>query len=271
MEVGSLASHQMTQNSKAKEEELSWNNLETMRGVPRTYRIEFPTKGGPRGFPVEGFPGKAGTRTAMRMHFCSRHVWDIVIILEEGNLRHPRCSQCDMLVPWQALNGKHHDTALCRSGEERKIRRMAETELRESTEMAFEAYGKQLEVVHSFKYLGRIMTVGYDDWPAVAGNLMKARKSWGQLKRILSMEGADKRKIGDVFQSGGSTGAAVRGGDVGADPTDREGAGNLYAWGRKKDHGETAAERVGREVVLPLSDGGHEGGGVYGDQEVHNE
>ena len=41
-----------------------------------------------------------------------------------------------------------------RSGAERKRRRLAETELRESTEMAFEAYGKQLEAVPSFKYLG---------------------------------------------------------------------------------------------------------------------
>ena len=36
------------------------------------------------------------------------------------------------------------------------------------------------------------MTVGGDDWPAVAGNLVKARKIWGRLSRILSREGADK-------------------------------------------------------------------------------
>ena len=120
-------------------------------GEPRTYRIDFRTKVGPRGCPVEVCTGRAGTRTAMRMNFCSRHVRDIVIILEEGNLPHPRCSRCDMLVPWRALNGKHHDTAMCRSGAERKKRKMADTELREITEMAFEAYGKQLDVVPSFK------------------------------------------------------------------------------------------------------------------------
>ena len=82
-----------------------------------------------------------------------------------------------MLVPWRTLNGKHQDTAMCRSGVERNRQRLAETELRESTEMAFEAYGKQLEAVPSFKYLGRIMTAWEDDWPAVAVNLVKARKS----------------------------------------------------------------------------------------------
>ena len=92
---------------------------------------------------MEGCPGRARTRTAMRVNFWLWHVWDIVIILEEGNLPHPRCSRCDMLVPWQSLNGRHKSTAMCRSGAERKRRRLAETEMRESTEMAFEVYGKK--------------------------------------------------------------------------------------------------------------------------------
>ena len=67
--------------------------------------------------------------------------------------------------------------------------------------MAFDAYGKQLEAVHSFKYLGRIMTAGDDNWPAVAGHLVKAQKSWGRLTRILSREGADKRLSGTFFKT----------------------------------------------------------------------
>ena len=62
---------------------------------------------------------------------------------------------------------------------------MSETELRESTERAFEAYRKPLDNVSAFKYLGRVMKVGDDDWSAVADNLSKARKSWGSLLRIL--------------------------------------------------------------------------------------
>ena len=90
---------------------------------------------------------------------------------------------------------------MCRSGAERKRRRLAEIELQESTEMAFEAYGKQLNTVPSFKYLERILTAGDDDWPSVAGNLGKARKSWGRLKRILSREGVDKRVSGMFFKA----------------------------------------------------------------------
>ena len=67
--------------------------------------------------------------------------------------------------------------------------------------MAFEVYGKQLKTVPSFKYLGIILTAGDDNWPAVVGNLGKAGKSWGRLKRILSREGAYKRVSGNVFKA----------------------------------------------------------------------
>ena len=55
--------------------------------------------------------------------------------------------------------------------------------------MAFEVYREQLKTVPIFKYQGRILTAGGDDWPAVARNLGKAQKIWGRLQRILSREG----------------------------------------------------------------------------------
>ena len=113
MAAGSLEVHRMMQHGKAKEDKWSWNNATAGGGgEPHTYWIEFPTKWGTREFPVEGCPGRAGTRTAMRVHFWCRHVRDIVIILEKGNLPHPRCSLCDMLIPWRSLNGRHNNTAM---------------------------------------------------------------------------------------------------------------------------------------------------------------
>ena len=44
-----------------------------------------------------------------------------------------------------------------------------------------------------FKYLGRILTATENDWPAVVGNLGKARRSWGSLSRELGREGADPK------------------------------------------------------------------------------
>ena len=138
MAAGLLEAHRMILHGKAKEDKLSWTNAATGGGgEPHTYWIEFPTEGGTKECPVEGCPGRSRMRTAMRVHLWRRHLRDVVIILEEGNLPHPRCSRCDMLVPWRSLNGIHKSTAMCRSGAERKRRQLAETEIRESTEMDF--------------------------------------------------------------------------------------------------------------------------------------
>ena len=77
----------------------------------------------------------------------------------------------------------------------------SEAELQNSTERAFEAYGKALETVSTFKYLGRVMTAVDDNWPSVAGNLVKSQKSWGRLSWILSREGANNRVSGNFFKA----------------------------------------------------------------------
>ena len=66
----------------------------------RTYCMDFSAKGGLRSFLVEGCPGQSATRTTMKVHFLHRNVLDTVVILEEVNLPHPRCTRCFMLVPW---------------------------------------------------------------------------------------------------------------------------------------------------------------------------
>ena len=75
---------------------------------------------------------------------------------------------------------------MCRGGGDKKRRRLAEAEVRDTAEMAFKVYRDQIQTVPRFKYLGRILTEGDDDCPAVAGNLAKARKSWGRLQGIIS-------------------------------------------------------------------------------------
>ena len=67
--------------------------------------------------------------------------------------------------------------------------------------MAFEVYGKQIESVPRFTYLGRVMTAGDDDWPAVAGNLAKAQERWGRLQGILIREGATPWISGTFFKA----------------------------------------------------------------------
>ena len=106
-----------------------------------------------------------------------------------------------MLVPWCALNGSHLATSQCARGAEQKRKRLAEEELQESSERAFQAYGAPLENVTTFKYLRRVVTAGYDEWPAVTGNLHKAKKSWGWISRVLSREGAEPKVSGHFFKA----------------------------------------------------------------------
>ena len=129
----------------------------------------------------------------MRVHFVHHHVHDIMVMMEEGNLPLPRCPRCDLQVPRKALNGRHLGTLQCNKGAERKRRRLAETKTRENADRAFHAYGKLMETVSEFRYLGRLLTSTDDDWPAVAGNIRKAQVSWGRLARVLGRKGADPK------------------------------------------------------------------------------
>ena len=98
-----------------------------------------------------------------------------------------------MKIPRKALNGRHLGTVQCAKGAERKQRRLAKTETRENLERAFHAYGQPMEVVSEFWYLGRLLTATDDNWLAVAGNIKKARRSWGRLAQVLGREGADPK------------------------------------------------------------------------------
>ena len=81
-------------------------------------------------------------------------------------------------------------------GAEQKWHCLAADEMREITVRSLQAYSRLLNSVTFFKYLGRIITSSYDDWPTVVGNLCKARKSWTRLLRILGREGANLRVSG---------------------------------------------------------------------------
>ena len=157
------------------------------------YKMNFLTKGGRRQCPVDGCPGMSETREAMRVHFVHRNVHDTVVILEEGNIPLPRCPRCDLQVSRKAINGRHLETNQCNTVAERKQQRLVAAEMEITLEKAFHAYEKKMRAVTEFWYLGRVITNTDDDWPALAGNLRKARVTWGRLARILGREGADPK------------------------------------------------------------------------------
>ena len=99
-----------------------------------------------------------------------------------------------MLVPWLSLNGSHNGTAQCKKGAEWKRRLLAAEEARAVTSRSFSTYGLPLEMVTSFKYLGRVvLLLEDDDWPTVVQNIVKVRTMWWRMSRILSREGERPR------------------------------------------------------------------------------
>ena len=76
---------------------------------------------------------------------------------------------------------------------EQKRRRLAAEEKREVTARDFRAYVLPLEMVNSFRYLGRVILTEDNDWPAVLKKLYQARAVWRRMTRILIREGAAPR------------------------------------------------------------------------------
>ena len=133
--MGYMASHMMTQHGWVAEAQHSWRILDT-GDEPRTYQMAVLANTGPQSCPVEGCLGQAATRTAMRLNFLHRNVLVTVVILDKGNIPHPRFIRCNMLFPRWALNGSHPSTAQCARGADCNRQRLAEEELRESSELA---------------------------------------------------------------------------------------------------------------------------------------
>ena len=71
-----------------------------------------------------------------------------------------------------------------------KQQQLAEEEERAVTSRTFSAYGRPLEMVTSFRYLGRVILTADDNWPAVIGIMAKAQVVWRNTMNILSREGA---------------------------------------------------------------------------------
>ena len=78
---------------------------------------------------------------------------------------------------------------------------LAAEEEREATARAFRAYGRPLEMVTSFRYLGRVISEEDNDWLAVARNLSWTRAVWSKMARILRREGVSLRVSGLCFKA----------------------------------------------------------------------
>ena len=53
----------------------------------------------------------------------------------------------------------------------------------------------------SFKYLGRVISVTDNNWPALVSNLARAKNFWSRMLHILIREGAAPRVSGFFFMA----------------------------------------------------------------------
>ena len=166
------------------------------------------------------------------------------------------------MVPWKVLNGTHRRMTQCTWGAERKRRRLAAEEEREVITRAFSAYGRPLEMMTSFKYLGRLILATDNYWPSVLRNLDRAKKVWSRMSRILSMEGAALRALGLFFKAviqvvllfGAYTWVVT--------PPMGKALGGVQTQVARRVTGQLFAEDNGWEVKIHLGVGGKGGGRV---------
>ena len=146
---------------------------------------------------MPGCVGRAGSRDALRMHFCHRHPYDKIIIHPEGNL--PACPECGMQV---LVTDAHRNSKRCRRGRMRKRKRELEIgQLQALESTTFKVADSILENVETFLYLGRVVSATADDWPAVSRNLTKARQCWSRFSTLLRREGANPRVSGMFYKA----------------------------------------------------------------------
>ena len=80
-----------------------------------------------------------------------------------------------MFVLWEDLNRKHEAMVMCAKWAEWTIKRIREEEDQENIMVAFQAYGIPLELVNTFKYIGRIFATYHENWPEVDTNIWKSK------------------------------------------------------------------------------------------------
>jgi hypothetical protein len=106
-----------------------------------------------------------------------------------------------MHLPATVLAGVHGATLLCRQGHVLKQNRAAEEDIRKARDVVFSVCGVPLELVSKCICIGRQLSLMHDDWPDVVKNLVKARRRWATISRVLIRDGAAPRISAMFYKS----------------------------------------------------------------------
>ena len=143
-------------------------------------------------------------------------------------------------------------------------------EEREVTARSFKSYGRPLEMVTSFKYLGRVISEADENWPVVVKNLSHARNVLRRMLCILSKEGSALRVSGISFKAMAQA-VLLFGLDTWlVTPLMDKPWGGLFPGGNTAD-GMAPAEETGQELDIYIGSDGKGEGRVLGDGGIHQE
>jgi hypothetical protein len=106
-----------------------------------------------------------------------------------------------MQTPAESLSKGHTQTEFCRDLRTWKRQHAAARNSQLALEMQFTVYGKELEQVSVFKYLGRLLACNDKDTQVMWDNLAKAQKCWARISRVLRAENAKPRVCGVFYKA----------------------------------------------------------------------
>ena len=197
MRASSLASHMERRHDVYETTVVEEEYLRPPGHAGEVYRAE-ASQGGRLACPVAGCIGEAATPWSMRRHFALRHPWDRVYIPAEG--MYPKCDNCGMQTNPLAFGRGHLQSQTCTGMGERRRQHERRAVAARAQRREFRIYGDLLNRVEKFKYLGRWLSQDDSDARAVRAQLVKARRVWARLGRVLRSENAPPQICGMFYR-----------------------------------------------------------------------
>ena len=94
---------------------------------------------------------------------------------------------------------KHQEIVTCKRARVRRKNENLQDKQVEAEQVRFLVYGKELERVKEFRYLGRIFTENDDDTKCIEIQLKRARQKWNSIAKILKREGANAKTMAKFY------------------------------------------------------------------------
>ena len=150
-------------------------------------------------FSYQGCSGDLASEVNLQRHFSVQHPADLVSTPRDGCP--PKYERCILQVTLAQQMHGNVDTQQCNEGEARWVQHKAAATFIKALEARFTSYGKELERVKVFKYLGQLLAFNDNDTHKIRANLMKARKVWARVSCVLQLEKSSPRVCGMFYEA----------------------------------------------------------------------